>query len=408
MIRKLRKKLIFVAMLSLLLVLLLILGTVNFLNYYGVMADADRVLVILTENNGTFPEIDIMEKKELMDKKMSELPYISRFFSVTMEDDGTILSVDTDKITTVDDTAASDYGVRALNSGRSRGFLDEFRFMRRELADGSTLLVFWDCGKSLATANRFLLTSLGIAAGGLAMVFLLLMFLSKQIVKPISESYEKQKQFITDAGHELKTPLTIISADTDVLEMKHGPNEWTQDIRLQTNRLTELTNDLIYLSKMEEEKNRLQMSLFSLSDLAEELVQSFQTLARAQRKAFTNRIQPELAIHGDERAIGQVISILLDNALKYSQPDGKISLTLEKRGRHICLEVYNTTASISRENLDKLFDRFYRTDPSRNSQTGGYGIGLSIAKAIVTAHKGEITAASKDGKSLLITIVLPE
>ncbi len=408
MIRKLQQKLIVVAMGSLLLVLLLILGTVNILNYRGVVMEADHVLTILTENGGTFPKEYLLQKKEYLSGKTTELPYTSRFFSVRLDADGTVLFVNTEKTTTVDDAAAADYAARAMDRGDERGFLEEFRFMRREEENETTLLVFLDCAKGLSTATRFLLTSLGISAGGLAAVFLLLLLLSKRIIKPVSESYEKQKRFITDAGHELKTPLTIISADADVLEMQHGTNEWLQDIRLQTRRLAELTNELIYLSKMEEEQGRLQVSLFSLSELAEELVQSFQTLARAQNKIFTSRVQPGLSIRGDERAVGQLLSILLDNALKYSQPEGEISLTLERRGRFAHLAVYNTTAQpISKETLHSLFDRFYRGDPSRSSQTGGYGIGLSIAKAVVTAHKGEITAASRDGRSLTISADLP-
>ena len=407
MIRKLRRKLILVAMLSLLLVLLLILGAVNLLNYRSVMVEADRVLAILTENGGSFPEDALSQKKDFFRGKTSELPYTSRFFSITLDADGSILAVNLENTTTVDRAAAVHYASRALERGRETGFLDEFRFMRRDTGENATLFVFLDCTKGLTTAARFLFTCLGISAGGLAAVFLLLLLLSKRIVKPVSESYEKQKRFITDAGHELKTPLTILSADVDVLEMRHGSNEWLQDIRLQIRRLTELTHDLIYLSKMEEEQSRLQMEFFSLSDLAEELVQSFQTLAKAQNKPFSSQIQPELTFHGDERAIGQVISILLDNALKYSPPEGAISLTLEKRGRHLHLEVCNTAASLPSENLNRLFDRFYRADPSRSSQTGGYGIGLSIAKAVVAAHRGEITAFSRDGHSLTVSVHLP-
>ena len=407
MIRKLRHKLILVAMCSLLLVLLLILGAVNFLNYRSVVGEADRVLDLLADNGGAFPEDASTWKKEYLSGKLSELPYTSRFFSVTLDGSGAPRAVNTEKTTTVDGPAAVDYAAQAMAGDRTQGFLDAFRYLRRDLEDGGTLLVFLDCSKGLDTVRQFLLTSFAIAAGGLLAVFLLLLLLSERIVRPVSESYEKQKRFITDAGHELKTPLTIISADADVLEMEHGTNEWLQDIRLQTRRLTELTNDLIYLSKMEEEQNHLQITRFSLSQLTEELVQSFQVLARTQGKAFDSRIQPGLVLHGDERAVGQLVSILLDNALKYSLPEGDIFLSLERRGRCAHLEVSNTAQHISREDLDNLFERFYRADPSRSSQTGGYGIGLSIAKAVVTAHKGEIRAASPDGHTLTISVMLP-
>ena len=124
-------------------------------------------------------------------------------------------------------------------------------------------------------------------------------------------------------------------------------------------------------------------------------------------KSFTSSVQPDIILHGDEKAISQAVSNLLDNALKYSEENGAISLTLEKRGRAIYLEVFNTTPAISTENLNNLFDRFYRADASRNSQTGGHGIGLSIVQAVVSAHRGEVQASSHDGQSLLISVTLP-
>lgn len=149
------------------------------------------------------------------------------------------------------------------------------------------------------------------------------------------------------------------------------------------------------------------MADFSLSDLTDELVQSFQALAKTKGRSFTSSIQPGIVLCGDERAISQAISNLLDNALKYSELDGSISVELKKRGHSICLDVFNTTSAISEENLKNLFERFYRADSSRNSQTGGHGIGLSIVKAVITAHKGEIRASIRDGRSLLISILLP-
>lgn len=236
----------------------------------------------------------------------------------------------------------------------------------------------------------------------------MLLILSKRIVRPVAESYEKQKQFITDAGHELKTPMTIISADADLAEMECGENQWISDIRRQAQRLTDLTNDLIYLSRMEEEQPKLQRIDFPLSDVTEEMAQSFQALAKSQEKEFTLHIQPMISFTGDEKAIRQLLSILLDNALKYSPAGGQLKLVLEKQGRSIVLLVSNTSAQpIEQDKLPHLFDRFYRTDQSRSSQTGGYGLGLSIARSIVLAHKGKIRAESGDGRTLTIMIYLP-
>lgn len=199
--------------------------------------------------------------------------------------------------------------------------------------------------KVVADADNVLsmLASVALSLLGLLAVLMLLLILSHRIVRPVAESYEKQKQFITDAGHELKTPMTIISADADLLEMECGENQWLTDIRRQAQRLTGLTNDLIYLSRMEEEQPKLQVIQFPLSDLAEEMAQSFAAPAQSQGKELEVSVQPMLSCTGDEKAIRQLISILLDNALKYSPQGGKLALKLEKQGRNVLLTVSNTT-----------------------------------------------------------------
>ena len=194
----------------------------------------------------------------------------------------------------------------------------------------------------------------------------------------------------------------------DVLELDYGENEWLKDIQKQTTRLTELTNDLVYLAKMEEADTAMQMIAFPISDVIDEVSSSFHSLAQTQSKTFICKIQPMLTLKGDEKAIRQLASILLDNALKYSPERGTVSLTLNRQGKTINLSVYNTTASeMDPAKLPHLFDRFYRMDSSRNSQTGGHGIGLSIAQAVVNAHGGKIQAVTEDGRSLKITASLP-
>ena len=223
-----------------------------------------------------------------------------------------------------------------------------------------------------------------------------------------AESYEKQKQFITDAGHEIKTPLTIIQADADVLEMELGENEWLADIQNNVRRLTDLTNDLVSLARMEEGGTPLELVEIPLPDVVTETAQTFHTLAQAQNKELRIHAEPMLSMDADEKAITKLVGILLDNALKYSPEGTPISLGLEKQGKQIKLSVENVSAvTLSEGNLDRLFERFYRADPSRNSQTGGHGIGLSIASAIVSAHNGQIHAAQPSPGSLRITVTLP-
>lgn len=408
MIRKLRIKFILLSMFSLLLVLMVIMGTVSVLNYRKIVANADSTLAILRENDGRFPKPDkSIGDWEKGPKGISpELPYESRYFSVRMDAFGMVISADTGKIAAVDTATAMEFAQTVWEEGKEKGFVGEYRYVTQASTE-DTQIIFLDCGRSLSTFRSFVFTSCWISLLGLLAVLILLVFLSARIVKPVAESYEKQKRFITDAGHEIKTPITIIDADAEVLELDLGENEWLRDIRIQAKRLAALTNDLIFLSRMEEEQVQLQMIEFPFSDLVSETAQSFQALAKAQNKTFTVHIQPMISLYGDEKALRQLVSILLDNALKYSEADGDISLSLKKEGKTVCLSVYNTTASVSREQLSHLFDRFYRADPSRNSRTGGYGIGLSIAKAVVSAHRGKITAHTQDGHSLLVTVLLP-
>lgn len=399
-------------MFSLLLVLTIIMGSINLLNYRKIVRDADTVLSILSANNGTFPKTDNFKdggepmERDAFRPLSPELPYESRYFSVMLTGSGSILTTDTGMIAAIDTATAVEYARTIFEQKKTRGFVGNYRYIQAG-SDQGTLIIFLDCGRNLSTFRTFLLTSCAISLLGLLAVFALIILLSGQIVKPVLESYEKQKRFITDAGHEIKTPLSIINADADVLEIDIGENEWLQDIQKQILHLTELTNNLICLSRMEEGQTQLQMIDFPFSDLAGETAQSFQALAKTQGKTFLCRIQPMLSLCGDAKALTQLISILLDNALKYSDKNGTISLSIEKQGKAVILSVYNTTESISRESLKHLFDRFYRADASRNSGTGGYGIGLSIAKAIVEGHKGKISASTQDGHSLSITVTLP-
>lgn len=407
MIKKLRVKFIALSMASLLLVLTLIMLSVNIVNYRGIVQEADSLLEFLAENGGAFPK-DKEHKAGFSGLPMSpELPYESRYFSVMLDDKGETVFVDTGKIAAVDSSAAVDYAQSVLSEGKERGFLNRYRYAVFSEGENSRI-IFLDCGRNIDTWRSFMLVSCGISLLGCVAVFVLIVLFSGRIIRPVSESYQKQKQFITDAGHEIKTPLTIIAADADVLEMDLGENEWLQDIQRQTGRLTELTNELIYLSRMEEQQS-MQMLDFPMSDMVEEVCHSFQALALTQNKSFETHIQPLLTQHGDEKALRELVNILLDNALKYSPERGSISLSLEKQGRGLRLELRNDCAAeLSRESLGKLFERFYRADPSRSSQTGGYGIGLSIARAIVSAHKGKITAESTDGRTLSISVSLPQ
>lgn len=406
MIKKLRIKLIATSMVSLFLVLFVIGGIVGIINHKKIVKDADRILEILEENDGTFPRMEPREKTDDPHGMSAEIPYESRYFSVLYDANGTIILTDTSKIASVDTETAVNYASEVWNKGTEKGFLDDYRYWKCSSDDG-VRIIFLDCRRQLNSFHNFLLTTIAVSGVGLLSVFILMLGLSARIVKPFSDNYEKQKRFITDAGHELKTPLTIIDADAEILEMDFGENEWLQDIQAQTSRLADLTNALVMLSRMEEGVSRDTKIEFPLSDIVEEVCHTFQAPAKVQQINLDSKIEPLISMNGDEKAIRGLITILLDNAVKYTNENGTLSLALEKKKNRIYLSVSNTTEFISKEQISHLFDRFYRTDASRNSQTGGYGLGLSIAAATVESHHGKISAETKDEKSLKITVVFP-
>ncbi|MDO4623119.1 MAG: HAMP domain-containing sensor histidine kinase [Eubacteriales bacterium] len=403
MIRKLRIKLVVAAMLSLLAVLAAILGIAGALNYRTIVRDAEQKLQILADNGGRFPE-DMRGKG--FREFSPDMPFESRYFIVTTSEDNTVQSVNTGRIASINEEQAEKYAKTVIGSGKTAGFLDTYRYMVYTNADGTKQICFLACHRELESFHNFLIYSILVSIVGSVAVLILLIIASQRIVKPVADSYEKQKRFITDAGHELKTPLTIISADTEVLEMDFGESEWLDDIRSQTERLAELTNNLVFLARMEEQP-QMEKVEFSLSEAAEEAAEDFLGVARMQGKTLEASVEPDLRMFGDQKTIRRLMAIFLDNAVKYADENGRIQLTLDKQRSQLRLQIYNTTEHISRESLEHLFDRFYRTDQSRNSQTGGYGLGLSIAAAIVAAHNGKISATTDDENSLRITVTFP-
>ena len=417
MIRRLQRKFVLAAMLSLFIVLGLLIGLINVLNFRLLVQEADDTLWMIDELERNESGQFFFGGRDLIDERGGngmgrrgafdgERPYQSRYFSVTLDANGEASAINLKNVVTVDEQTAISMAQAAAGKGRDKGFSGDYRY-RSAASDDGTRWVFLNRETELSTFRGFLLSSCGISLGGALMVFLLLMLLSRRIVRPIAQSYEKQKQFITDAGHELKTPITIIRADADVIEEDLKGNEWLSDIRTQTDRLSTLTNDLVYLSRMEESAKPAMLD-FSLSDAVQETAQPFQSLARTQNKTFAVDVQPMLTLRGDEKSIRKLVSILLDNAMKYSPEGGSIALSLKRTGKQSKLTVTNTAAGMEKGAQDRLFDRFYRADASRNSETGGFGLGLAIAKAVTEAHKGKIRAFSADGQSLTVEATFAE
>ena len=411
MLRKIKIRILVITILSLVLVLGVIIGTANILNYVDIVKIADNTLDYLAANEGKFPENNTpipglqistpLENIGLGDYK--ELPYETRFFSVLIAEDKSIKSVDTAKIAAIDDEAATKMAEKVYSYKSERGFMLTYRYIKVNEGE-DTRVIFLDCTRMLEICNNFLGGSISISVAGIAAVLAIMILLLDRIMRPVTTGYEKQKHFITDAGHDLKTPITVIAADAEILECEMPDNEWVADIKKQTARLTSLTADLIYLSKMEEEP-KLSKSEFPISDILEEEIQSFSSIAKNGNKSFATQIEQGVYLEGEEKSIRRLMSILLDNALKYSPDGDEIAIELTKKMRFASIKISNTAENLSPDTISHMFDRFWRSDSSRSSM-GGFGIGLSVAAAIVDAHRGRIFAESKDGR-LVINVLMP-
>lgn len=404
MIQKIRLRFVAVAMTALFVLLAVIVTGMNILNYNTIIRDADITLEILVQNDGKFPRSKRHHKPFDF---AAETPYELRYFSVLLTADGECVRADTRRIEAVDDEAAILLAQEVMGTAKGNGFLDTYRYTLVRNAEEIHVL-FLDCSWQFLSFRNFLTSSIHMSLCGYLGFFFVILFFSSKITKPVTESYEKQRRFITDASHEIKTPLAIIQADVDVLELEYGENEWLQGIQAQVNRLSDLTNDLVYLSRMEESPSNLQMIEFPFSDVVSETAHAFYAIAQTQGKTLQCAVEPMLSLTGNEKAIRQLVNLLMDNAMKYSPAGGTISLSLRRQSGQIHLSVGNTTTDrIDKKDLPRLYERFYRLDSSRNSQSGGYGIGLSVAKAIVTAHNGKITATTQGDYFLQFNIQLP-
>lgn len=458
MIKKIRRRFIAVTILSVFSTIALLTIIINGISYKNVVDRSDWTLSVLAANHGTFPESllikerrdsveisgsgDVKEKSTIIVQKKrrfsklnpkdetndrsyifriqldnkartSAQPFETRYFSVLTDSTGTLREVDSSQLLAVNKDALDSIQKKAerkLSKDGKCAFIEDFRCTRVTEKSG-TRYIYLDCSRSLDNFRAFRNVSILVCLIGVTIISALITFFSGKFLRPVAESYEKQQRFITDAGHEIRTPLTIINADVSVLEMEQpddAPNEWLEDIRQQTRRLSTLTEELVYLTRMEEvQKTSVNMKRLNFSKIVGDVAHSFESRALVSEKKYDYDVADDLFLRGDESALRKLVSILLDNAFKYSSDSGDIRLNFYRQCKNIFLTVNNSVEEIQKESIPHLFDRFYRADSSRNSETGGHGIGLSIAQAVVRAHGGKIAAYTPDEKSLRITATFP-
>lgn len=397
MIKRLQKKFIAITTSVFILIIGLFFIVANVVNYISTNHRANLIMDILIKNNGMMPFIKDNPKKPTISP---ETFFETRFFTVSISNSQQII-VNIDRIAAINYDTAKEYALKLYSKGKVQGYSGNYKYKKIEIPNG-VMYIFLDCSRELSSFKNFLLYSAIISIVIIALTFILIVVISNKAIKPFIENDNKQKRFITDANHEIKTPLSIIQASNEVLELEYGKNEWTNSIHKQITRLTTLTEKLIFLSRMDEDNAKIQMNNFSLSNTVNEIATSFLSMAKIANKIFEIQIDSNIEIYGDVSLIGQLIVILLDNAFKYSNENGIISIHLFEKNR--TLIVKNTVDFVEKGNLNHYFNRFYRPDLSKNASIRGFGIGLSVAEAIVKLHKGKINARSEDSRTFEIKV----
>lgn len=411
MLKAFRIRLVTITMIAISVVVFAITGAINISNYIQLKQSADSMLELISEYNGTIPQ-NSHEVEDKVDFYFSqETPFQTRYFVIKVDRFGNIVDTMTNYIASVspDDLQSFSNLTSQLRDG-SRGSIGKYRYLIKDMGN-EKMITFLDRSQDVEVAKQLLMTSILTALIGLSCILIIMIILSGKIIQPFIRNHEKQKEFITDAGHELKTPLAIIRTNAEVLEVCCGSNEWIDSIKNQTSRLDGLVKGLLQLARSSELQNDEVHILFPLSAAVNEVADSFMAMAKQKGLKMTTNIAPNIDFKGDPNNIKTLVSILIDNAIKYCAENGDIKVTLKRMGKSTSktakLIVENETTIDDNQDINRFFERFYRSEGSRSRQTGGYGIGLSVAKTITEAHRGKITVSkSKNGKRIYFTVVI--
>lgn len=402
MIRKLQYKFITISGISVMIIMAVLLFMINGMFYGYVLYDTYGALKHIADQNGQLTEDDGNTVTYRHGSRIINLRHQLQYFSIWMdEEEETIQNVDISHADWMSEEEAVHMAYEAISRGKGRGIVngdeDSYCYLISDKGD-KKLIVFLDCSQDFEAISNLRKFSLWFSLICLGLFLIVVSALSRRVIRPVIRNMENQKQFITNASHELKTPLAIISADTEVLEMMEGENEWTRSIMNQVQRLDKLVANLITLARMGEIEKE-QIKEVDFSTLVETAISDFTTVAEQKGLHLEKNIEAGLKVKGVENHLSELINILCDNAVKYCDENGIIKVNLRKRPYHrgILFEVTNSYKEGENIDCSRLFDRFYRGDTSHSNEKSGYGIGLSMAEGFVEECKGKITASYKDG-----------
>ena len=409
MLKKIQRRFILAAMAAFGTVMVLIVAGINWANYAQTTSMLDHLTASLLDGRsghgprefrppgkGFFPGREFVGAGP-------EAEFTTRFFTVVFDASGNVEEIFRDYISSVDDERAAEYGQAVFGKNRDRGYYGDYRYQVRRDASGTAIL-FLNASMQMHFMKSLFFVSSAIGIISLVLVFFLVVFFSRYAVRPYIRNMERQKRFITDAGHELKTPIASIATSADIAAMEHEGDEWIANIQKQAGRLGRLAGELVALSRLDEETPFPDKCRFSLSDAAWEAAEPFGVLAKAKGKRFCQNIQEGVEFYGDRDSVQKIISILLDNGVKYSDEGGEIRLDVGRKRGKVWIQVFNTCDLPEGTDLNRLFDRFYRVDESRSADTGGTGVGLSMAQAIAEAYGGRITAQKTGDNGICFTV----
>ncbi|MBO5509478.1 MAG: HAMP domain-containing histidine kinase [Lachnospiraceae bacterium] len=435
MVKTLQKKFILTAMIAVTILIAAMLGAINGINIWSSSNESSHMLDVLSGNGRPqdfvpeklgedlekpqedIPDMDSLRRKkdifDIFDHTVTEDSAMSaRYFRALTDINKEIFYIDTGRIASVDEEQARELVEEVLEDtdipvdDSIRGKKSGFRYIISPSKDGMGYsVVFLDVSNQMK--NRFTVLFISVAIGlvGWILMLLLVVALSKKVIYPIAENIERQKQFITDAGHEIKTPLAIIQTNVDAMELNNGENRWSKNIRSQTERLTGLMQDMLALAHMDEEDIVLNKEDIEISDIVADYVEQFRETAKERSVNIETDIQEELCVHADEGSVLKIVNILIDNACRYCKEEGYIRVRLYKKEKRIILKVENNTDTVLSGDPEKLFDRFYRGDASRSRKTGGYGLGLAMARSAAMANGATIKADYVNTEAVVFTVV---